>query len=404
VLNIDIDENVPNVVCGDEGRLKQIFYNLVGNSLMFTEQGGIFVQVSTLESSSNIENVILQVSVRDTGVGIPEDKQSLIFESFRQADDSTTRKFGGSGLGLAISRELVEMMGGSIGVRSSEGYGSVFTFHVVLQQGRSEVVALEFSSENTNSFFRADVKCRILVVEDNPINVRVATSLLKKMGHSVYVASNGEEAVSQLSNLDVDLVLMDLEMPKMDGFEAARHIRNGECGKSKRDIPIVAMSAHAMAGVKEKCEQVGMNEYIAKPVQYLDLQEVILSVANKDNRSSNRKASIQYFDNTVLDKKKAVEMYHGDEVLYQELCGMFVVDVPNDIIKFSDAVACGDKESAKRIVHTLKSSCAAICATSACDKASNLERALLRGDQEAVLRYIQDFSAEYAKVESELTI
>ncbi|MBI9112860.1 response regulator [Maridesulfovibrio ferrireducens] len=401
VLNIDIDEEVPDVVCGDEARLKQILYNLVGNSVKFTEQGGVFVQISALESI-NDECIVLQVSVRDTGIGIPEAKQSLIFQSFRQADDSTTRKFGGSGLGLAISRELVEMMGGSIGVRSSEGYGSIFTFDVILQHGDPAKLTSDNIDGNCNLVGSLEIACRILVVEDNPINVRVASSLLQKMGHSVYVASNGVEALSRLAVLDVDLVLMDLEMPEMDGFEAARRIRSEEAGESNKKIPIIAMSAHAMAGVKEKCELVGMNYYIAKPVQYSDLQDAILKVVNVDNSSIQKQADVESSVSLVLDREKAIEMYNGDEALYRELCDMFIVEVPHEIKKFNDAVLSNDHETAKRIVHTFKSSCAAICATRACEVSMQLEKAVLCQDSEAVYSFVEKFSVESEKVGAEL--
>ncbi|WP_291329758.1 response regulator [Desulfovibrio sp. UCD-KL4C] len=400
VLNIDIDEDVPDIVCGDEARLKQILYNLVGNSVKFTEQGGVFVQVSAIDGSDDKENVTLQISVRDTGIGIPDDKQALIFESFRQADNSTTRKFGGSGLGLAISRELVEMMGGVLAVRSSEGYGSVFTFDVVLKRGDPANITLEDSNNGENASENLRKSYRVLVVEDNPINVRVASSLLKKMGHSVYVASNGIDAVRRLSVMNVDLVLMDLEMPEMDGFEAAKHIRSGESGEAKKNIPIIAMSAHAMSGVRERCEQVGMDNYIAKPVQYSDLKEVIFQTVNVESLAPQTPSD----DNlcSALDRDKAVKMYHGDEDLYHELCDMFIVEAPQDIKKISEAFTKNDFKTVRRIAHTLKSSCAAICATNAYDVAVKLEKAVLGKDCEAVYNLMEQVLVETEKVRAEL--
>lgn len=398
VLSLDLSEEAPEVVCGDEGRFKQVLYNLVGNSLKFTEQGGIFVQVSTLDHQVHSGEVVLEVSVRDTGIGIPDDKQAVIFESFRQADDSTTRKFGGSGLGLAISRELVEMMGGEISVRSSEGYGSVFTFTVVLEPGDPAKVVTEQCGDRSGGAYEYDTPLRILLVEDNPINVKVATSLLKKMGHFVEIAENGVEAIKTLSRLSPDLIFMDLEMPEMDGFDAARNIRMGMAGETKKDIPIIAMSAHAMSGVTDRCNRSGMNNYIAKPVQYSDLQNVILATMKNCSSCAVQEREAQSVGESVLDMKQANEMYFGDEALYQELCTMFLDDLEKELTNFNEAYSNNDFKSAMRIAHTLKSSCAAICASKARDLAADLEQAVVRNDRDAVCLSLEKFLAESQKI------
>ncbi len=396
-LSIEIDDDVPVAVSGDQGRLKQVLYNLIGNSIKFTEHGGVFVQISKLEDLQDSGEVAIQVSVRDTGIGIPEEKQALIFESFRQADDSTTRKFGGTGLGLAISRELVEMMGGRIGVKSSEGFGSVFSFQVVLKHGDSGKLAVN-NAGSAPEVSATPSEYSILLVEDNPINVLVATSLLEKMGHSVEVASNGQEAVSMLSGISVDLVLMDLEMPQMDGFTASRCIRNGESGDAARNIPIVAMSAHAMAGVIEKCTNAGMNDYIAKPVQYVALQEAIQRIMCDCSEAPQLVEKKFVPVGKVIDPEKARSMYQGDSALYNELCSMFINDVAGDIERFKEAREDNKEVVARRIVHTLKSSCAAICAPRARDAAVMLEKALAKDDPSAVEEMLAKFESEAAMV------
>jgi PAS domain S-box-containing protein len=399
-INIDIGDDVPEVVIGDAVRLKQILYNLVGNSLKFTEHGGVFVQVSTLEDHAASEEVVIQVAVRDTGIGIPADKQAIVFESFRQADDSTTRKFGGTGLGLAISRELVEMMGGKIGVKSSEGFGSVFSFSVLLKKGDQDKVpagpAVTSPIDSTS-----EDKFSILLVEDNPINVRVATSMLEKMGHSVDVASNGLEAVSMLSGIEVDLVLMDIEMPEMDGFTASKAIRNGKSGDAARKVPIIAMSAHAMTGVEDKCTRAGMNTYIAKPVQYAALQEIILRTMNDSSAVALPVAEPVPFAEKIVDFEKADRMYQGDTSLYDELCAMFLKDIHTDIGNFKAALA-DDSSVAKRIIHTVKSNCAAICASRACAAAMQLEKALINEDVAGVEKNLASFEEEAEMVCEEL--
>jgi PAS domain S-box-containing protein len=399
-LNIDIDDDVPKAVCGDQVRLKQILYNLIGNSIKFTGQGGVFVQVSRLEERAESNENVIQVAVRDTGIGIPVDKQSIVFDSFRQADDSTTRKFGGTGLGLAISRELVEMMGGRIGVKSSEGFGSVFTFSVVLKNGDPEKLLSgcfgEFLSDS-----EAAAEYSILLVEDNPINVLVATSMLEKMGHSVLVASNGVEAVSMLSGAEVDLVLMDLEMPEMDGFSAAKAIRSGKSGAAARNIPIIAMSAHAMTGVKDECAKAGMDDYIAKPVQYVALQEVILRIMNDCRVEAVPVDEHVRCDEKVIDMEKAESMYQGDISLYKELCSLFLNDVSKEILELKQALGSDDMV-ARRIVHTMKGSCAAICAPRAREAAFQLEKALLNEDADGVRENLAFLEDEAARVCDEL--
>ncbi|ACS79354.1 response regulator [Maridesulfovibrio salexigens] len=402
-LNIEVDDDVPEAVCGDQVRLKQILYNLIGNSIKFTENGGVFVQVSKLEDRKDSDEAVILVSVRDTGIGIPDEKQNIVFESFRQADDSTTRKFGGTGLGLAISRELVEMMGGRIGVKSSEGFGSVFSFHVVLKYGDSGKLVSGQDADSFQDLSAVSAEYSILLVEDNPINVLVATSLLEKMGHSVEVASNGLEAVSMLSGIDVDLVLMDLEMPEMDGFSASMSIRRGRAGDAARNVPIIAMTAHAMTGVKDKCAKAGMNDYIAKPVQYVDLRDVILRTMKENAGVPSVVSEPVTIEAKVIDPDKASAMYQGDSSLYNELCSMFMSDVSGDIAKFKEARESNKISVAKRIVHTLKSSCAAICAPRARDAAVQLEKALLNEDAQAVEECLAKFEAEATRVCVELT-
>jgi len=209
----------------------------------------------------------LHCTVRDTGIGIPGDRLEHLFDPFTQADSSTTRKYGGTGLGLAISRQLAKLMDGSIKVVSWPGQGTSFAVSIpfatcseaeqsfVLQQGQQEHQPAEGRP------------ARILLVEDNAVNQLVASAVLEKQGHSVMVAGNGKEALTMLQLLPVDLVLMDCQMPVMDGFEATRRIRNGEAGEQSRLLPVIAMTAHAFARDKEHCFVSGMDDYLTKPVQ-----------------------------------------------------------------------------------------------------------------------------------------
>ncbi len=285
-LSCRIDPNVPALLLGDPGRLRQILTNLVGNAIKFTHGGEVIIEAS-LESEKE-RAVVLRMAVRDTGIGIPEERRSMIFDKFTQADASTTRRYGGTGLGLAISRQLVGLMGGDMGVESKEGKGSTFWFTVPLQkQARGEALPAPQPSdvrgdrELKRIGFEADV--RILLVEDNATNQEVALGILKKLGVEADVAENGEEAIEALQATRYDLVLMDVQMPVMDGFEATRRIRSGEDSPSSSDLrpltsghlPIIAMTAHAMEGDRERCLDAGMNDYLSKPIDPQALADVL---------------------------------------------------------------------------------------------------------------------------------
>ena len=262
---------------GDPGRVKQVMLNLISNALKFTEIGSIHVRVEKMTVSGHPEG--LKVSVTDTGIGIPADKQSVLFEKFSQSDNSTTRKYGGTGLGLAICRELVSMMSGEIGFKSEPGIGSVFWFTLAFWELGSEKEAGEsmIGSEKPAEDVEFDLSVvnllpetfRVLLVEDNAVNQKLAGKILERMGCSVDTATNGKEAVSMFANLPYNMIFMDCQMPEMDGYEATRKIRNIETeGNSSngKQVPIIAITANAMRGDREKCLEEGMDDYIAKPV------------------------------------------------------------------------------------------------------------------------------------------
>ena len=264
-------------VVGDPGRVKQIMLNLISNALKFTEIGSIHVRVEKMTVSGHREG--LKVSVTDTGIGIPADKQSALFEKFSQSDNSTTRKYGGTGLGLAICRELVSMMRGEIGFQSEPGIGSVFWFTLAFCELESEKEADESTVSSEKPAEHGDFDppvvnllpetFRVLLVEDNAVNQKLAGKILERMGCSVDMATNGKEAVSMFANLPYNIIFMDCQMPEMDGYEATRKIRSIEtAGNSSngKQVPIIAITANAMRGDREKCLEEGMDDYIAKPV------------------------------------------------------------------------------------------------------------------------------------------
>jgi len=234
-------------------------------------------------------DVTLRFSVSDTGIGIPEDRVKILFSPFTQVDSSTTRKYGGTGLGLAISRQLAELMGGRIGVVSQEGEGSTFWFTAnfkALCKGCSGSTNWESKKNKKNNFYSEKFtqkdtleesydSVRILVAEDNLINQKVAQAIIKKMGYEVDIVGNGQETINALQLIPYSLVLMDCQMPEMDGFEATRRIRQEGSMVLNPNIPIIAMTASAMSGDREKCIRAGMDDFIAKPVRKEELEEML---------------------------------------------------------------------------------------------------------------------------------
>ena len=271
VLVQQVDDSFPEFLMGDPMRLRQVIVNLVSNALKFTKQGEVKISIEVV--AKDADSVELKITVSDTGIGIPEGAQETLFNAFTQADGSTTRKYGGTGLGLAIVSQLVEMMGGSLGMDSVEGEGSSFWFTVNLKN--TEVIPAAVAIA-VNSNENLQLNAKVLLVEDNPINQMVAQKMLEKIGARTVVANNGIEALRWLDQQAFDLVLMDCQMPEMDGFDATREIRRLEIKTlEQKRLPVIAMTANVMSGDRERCLEVGMDDYIGKPVQQDQLATVL---------------------------------------------------------------------------------------------------------------------------------
>lgn len=279
-LSLEIAEDVPALVVGDKNRLGQILMNLLGNAIKFTSQGRIRLQAYLADHDARINSLTLGFAVSDSGIGLSEDQIATLFEPFVQADGSTSRKYGGTGLGLSICKHLVEMMGGSILCSSTPQVGTTFEFTVVCKQNLPETDAVTTAaaeahpqlSTAANGSFTGK---RVLLAEDNPVNQRVARGILGKFAIEVTTANNGEEVLELLADTapsEFDAVLMDIEMPVLDGLAASRAIRKRT---EFQNLPIIAMTAHAMAGDRERCLAAGMDEHIAKPVDPQRLKEVL---------------------------------------------------------------------------------------------------------------------------------
>jgi len=270
----NINEDIPAYIKSAPERLRQILINLIGNAIKFTSEGGITLNVSLSDGTGyNHEsgsNEFIEFSVTDSGIGIPADKHELIFESFTQADASTFRKYGGTGLGLSICKQISRLMKGDIKVESEPGKGSTFKFIVPLLIGEKP------SSEDIESYASHEHKefMKILIAEDNLMNQKLIEAYMKKLGRSYVIAENGIDVIEKLKNEKFDMVLMDLEMPVLDGYEAMKKIRSGEAGVGNSDIIIYAMSAHVLKDTIKKCIEDGFNGYITKPLDLKKLKDV----------------------------------------------------------------------------------------------------------------------------------
>ena len=273
-LKLNINPNVPEYLLGDPVRLKQIIINLVNNAIKFTEKGEVRIEVETQKQIDGKATLLFRVI--DTGIGISEEGQKRLFQSFSQVDKSTTRKFGGTGLGLAISKNLSEMMGGDIGVISKEGEGSTFWFTVQLPVSDKDTYTVAHKDEQQKSKgTKQERKLSVLLAEDNKINQKVAMVNLNNLGHQVDVADNGKEAVEKFQQQTYDLIFMDIQMPVMDGMEATKKIREIELKeKGSKKIPIIAMTANTMEGDREKYLQIGMDDYVSKPFKQNELVKI----------------------------------------------------------------------------------------------------------------------------------
>ncbi|MDW8106050.1 MAG: ATP-binding protein [Armatimonadota bacterium] len=261
-LRHELPHETPLHVRGDPTRLRQILLNLLSNAVKFTHQGEVVVRVQAVDDTES--HLTLRFEVQDTGIGIPLDRQAVIFEPFRQADGSTTRKYGGTGLGLAIVRRLVELMGGQVGVQSTEGVGSTFWFVVPFSKAQLSASTVADKLEDALPSVQG---LRVLVAEDNPVNQKVIRKLLERWNIVVQIAPNGREAVEQFQSATYDVVLMDCQMPEMDGYEATRRIRAYEQHRGLPRTPIIALTANALEGDRERCLQSGMDDYLTKPVE-----------------------------------------------------------------------------------------------------------------------------------------
>lgn len=318
-LTLRLDQDLPRYFAGDSVRIGQVLNNLVNNAIKFTEAGSVVIEIKSLRKENHTH--ILKFMVSDTGIGIPADKLGSIFESFTQANTDTTRKYGGTGLGLAITKNLVELMGGEIKVESKVGAGSTFSFVISMQEAFLDTPSV------SNQVSGTKLSLRILVVDDNPVNREVAAGFLKRWGHSVTLANNGLEAVEQVKAKKIDLVLMDLQMPEMDGFQATTVIRQMP-DKYFKEIPILALTASTSADVQKKVTDNLMNGYLSKPFKPEDFRTTIEQFAPSENPNTKTSGSL-----------KSLDLYtEGNNELKKQLIVLFKDNLLEVKLKFFESI------------------------------------------------------------------
>ena len=335
-LTVDADPDTPQWLSGDAGRLRQILLNLIGNAIKFTERGGVRISTKTVESDD--ANITMEFSVTDTGIGLTEEDQGRLFQSFSQADASISRRYGGTGLGLSICKQLVEAQGGEIGVESVPGQGSRFWFRLTFAHADAPPLMAETAP------LAKLPPLKILLAEDNLINQKVALGFLAKGDHTVTLVSNGKEAIEAAQSNTFHIILMDMQMPEMDGLTASRAIRDlpGKAGR----VPIVALTANTMLGDAERCQAAGMNGHISKPIDPVDLFKTMADVLAEANKSEETEIQQSVSLNTI-------STYLGHDVV-RELGDMFLTAGAEDCDQLQKLAANGPLSDIYHYAHDLK--------------------------------------------------
>jgi signal transduction histidine kinase/FixJ family two-component response regulator/HPt (histidine-containing phosphotransfer) domain-containing protein len=392
-LQLDIASPMPAAVVGDPDRFRQILTNLVGNAVRYTDRGKIHVALEHLQKpplqhpsgEPGGEWLAFTLTVTDTGIGIPEDQIASIFDHFHQVQMSHHGRRGGTGLGLAICRRLVAAMGGDIRVQSRVGEGSRFECRFLMRKGsRASVARIDRQPIPSDALSQRTLT--ILLVEDTEINIKVSELFLNKFGHRVETAVNGQQALEMLSKNRFDLVLMDVEMPLVDGVQVTRRLRSGQVGECNRHVPVIATTAHAFDEARKNCLAAGMNAFISKPIDFERLQTLIVQLVGVKSGGGGRQSAIE--TTTVrsssgkapsLDAQGALKRLGGDREVLDKVMTVFRENIGPLCHQFEQAAEAADWESIRRLSHALKGSAGIVGAEACRWMAAELERCAKAG-------------------------
>lgn len=406
-LICELSPDLPKWVSADNNRLRQILLNLVSNAVKFTEKGRVSIEAQ--KQYTDTGDLMVRISVSDTGIGIPVDRRHRLFKLFSQVDGSTTRRFGGTGLGLALCKKLVELFGGEIGVESESEKGSTFWFTICLQAPSAEHPEVSIDSNDLAETTRAGhiaqqepQDFRVLVAEDYEINQVVVREFLRRFGLECEIVGDGLVAVERAKSGEYDLILMDCQMPLMDGLQAAQVIRSVEMpdhglARNGKRIPIIALTANAVAGDREECLEAGMDDYLTKPVTCQALTNMLLRwmptpqsnglepIPNEmPNRVCVESASIA----DAFDLEQLMSQCFGDTDLAVELLNMFELRGRESLRDLDDAIAENDRRAVQHLSHGVKGVAANLCALRLRESAGVLERRAM--DESVVLKSLLD--------------
>lgn len=363
-LMVIIDKDVPISLNGDSLRLGQVLLNLASNAVKFTDEGKVIIRVELLGNEGR--SALLQFSVKDTGIGLTEQQIKKLFQPFTQADTSTTRKYGGTGLGLSISQKLVNLMNGDIWVESELGRGSTFFFTTKINiADKKRLLHYRNSFENDTDYLPQLRGTRVLLVEDNEINREVAQEILREAGLIVTIASNGREAVDKVRSNAYDIVLIDIQMPIMDGYDATREIRKDPV---YAELPIIAMTANALLSDQEKCLQSGMNDHVAKPIDTNQLFQKIVYWINREQVIIQKEAKVG-----TIDVEAGLSRLGRNKKLYFKLLRLFCKNHKHAVKEIRHALDNGDLKEAEMMVHIIKGEAGNLSVQEVYLKASALE-------------------------------
>ena len=396
-LEFEIDPKTPTEVCGDPGRLMQVLINLVGNAIKFTPHGKVILALRGDEDETGTR---LSFEVRDQGIGIAPDNFEKLFQAFNQADVSTSKQYGGTGLGLSISRHLVQLMGGTIGVRSRLGEGSTFWFTIHVGNIKTAAVVENYPPRK-NPFLDSliEKESKILVVEDNATNRKICLRTLLKLGFRAYAVDTGTAAIAELEAHEYDLVLMDVQMPGLDGYATTKLIREHQDPRVVK-IPIVAMTANAVVGARERCLDSGMDDYLSKPVKASDLRAMVLKWLPANPKVSSEE-NLGEVDFSQLRSILGLQPNESIEPVV-DIVQAYLASMPSFIRKITDSFAAQDWISLRDCAHGVKSSSGNIGAMGLSRLSLQIETLASRHPRSLTAEQVQKLSQVFAVVKENL--